>query len=1620
MKRAADNSDISDVAPKKPTNAPEQGAVAAGSGTARPSSVPSSLANILGAPLPGIGGAKSKAGPASAASGPNSTAPSTSTSGAAPIAAGQKSSVSSNEMKTPSTGASAIPSSIGGASPSPGTGKPLSSSASKSKGAQAKGSTAAGGVPPQGESVPISGPGLTKTTGPLAATTKFPGTASGTGDRPAHDAAAAPTGPGSNKKLTNDKSGGVSGNVPRNVPASMVNNSSSGKGAEKDNKSTVLGTGGFTGPQGGAKAMDAPAAFDPLKFLGGADANKANPKAPRMTTGGNNAPGQQVGVNKVNPKKESNGNRKNQKTPQLHQNIQLPPQPQQLQGSPFAPPPQLGKGIGGQNSFVRNQGQSMQQNNQQLQQQQQQQQFQQLQLQEQQRHLQQQQQQQQQQQEAAADALQMAMMTMGNRQMPQGMPGLGVHAPNDALSGGGQQVGPGGVLPGMANSGLVARQLGVDDALAYLDKVKRQFNDKIDVYNRFLDIMKNFKAQTIDTPGVISHVCELFKGYDNLILGFNTFLPPGFKIELPNSEIGPMVGGQPVLTLAQQQELVERQVQHQQQQQQQMQMQQQRKIAGRGRGGAGPRPQGGPGNMNKGMQLPGAGRGGVMMGMMGDGRLNNGTMQMNMMDDATQANNQGQPVEFDHAIKYVTKIKKRFSAEADTYKTFLDILHSYQNEQRTIKEVLEQVSTLFKDHADLLKEFTYFLPDGVRESAKTELAKHAAKAQKASRMKANKSKKAGTPFSDLDHEESKVPQLERNLLGRIKAALGTRELWGEFLKCLDLFAQELISRGELLTLINDIFGERADLLEEFDRLLAVRGATDDPVESAWFSMPLTDIDFANCRRCTPSYRALPAAYPKAPCSERTAMCRSVLNDTWVSVPLGSEDSSSKGHRRNPFQDALFKCEDDRYEIDLIIDSGKAAIRALEPLAREIEALGLSNGEAAKFRYRLEKRTLSVIHLKAIARIYGDHGTEVLELLRRNPAGAIPVILKRLKEKDEEWCRDRHELNKSWKETMYRNYSKSLDHRSTHFKHMEKRCFTQKVLLAEIREKKSARTAAAAAASPDQATSDDDLIKLPLEDPSIHRDCWSLVGLKVEKTSHESVEADRVAAFLAYFCHSFFNMPDNWLAPGKSLMTTVSSKSMTEDSGSPKTREDAFPDDTKVETPYGSGSVKSFDVARGFYEIQLVYGVGFMRHNVVKLAASKDLPKTKQAVPAPLEDPEAVKQAKSNIGKEPVNFYSSIAVYVFMRQYQLLCQRLSDAKALCRNSPQPRRVKHVIDEAHEKEEASNAMEINEEGGDGEGDNDSDQAKERAAEARYAKLLSLIFALVGGSLESSKFEEETRTLLGPKIFFLYTIDKLVIAIQKQLVSIVNDEKGADVLERARSLCDKDSEGTALELSKIYQGTLSHLQLTDSSFLRLRYIPGTLKTEQEMQEAANSPGEPPLPEGHIVNVEKPVISEWKVPPTLGLSLVSKIPILESLTESDSPKTVPALCPLEVDFAPTLELSGVIDLKGSELRKVQSAPAKPATRMVLPIYKEVDLPVSDSALSVIKKTCASIESAGEEADKKTKSSAWYVQPLEDAMELAEASPAPAEAATVDSGTAASETAASNADDVEMKDANP
>eukprot|EP00644_Phytophthora_capsici_P015543 jgi/Phyca11/127491/e_gw1.70.11.1 len=561
------------------------------------------------------------------------------------------------------------------------------------------------------------------------------------------------------------------------------------------------------------------------------------------------------------------------------------------------------------------------------------------------------------------------------------------------------------------------RELRVEDALLYLDQVKQQFGDQPDIYNQFLDVMKDFKAQAIDTPGVILRVSTLFRGYPNLILGFNTFLPPGYRIR-------PDTGG-------------------------------------------------------------------------------------------NAARNSTNPVEFDHAIHYVTTIKQRFADEPETYKEFLAILHTYQKEQRSIRQVLDQVSHLFRDHPDLLREFTFFLPDAVQEQAKERLNRAAEKAQQRKDMMAQKARKYGSSsqgyhpdrrddrgldspssaamkggrmmvddedaymkygkkgrgYKDDDHVL--LDKEEWNIFERIKKILPSRDNWREFLKCLELYSQEVLDRNEMLSLIRNLFGRHTDLVEEFDHLLCSHGVQKTPKE-IWPFIPLAETDLSQCRRATPSYRGLPASYPIPPCSHRSALEKQVCNDSWVSVPTGSEDFSFKSMRKNQYEEALFKCEDERFEIDMVIEANASTISILEPLAHEIDVLKKateSSGDDDKmWNYVVDKDTFRVTHLNAITRIYGESGSQILELLRKHPASAIPIILKRLKQKDEEWRRAREDLNRQWKEVNEKNYHKSLDHSSFYFKQKDKKQTSMKMMMQEAKKKLEADEKRAEEAKTDSSAS----------------------------------------------------------------------------------------------------------------------------------------------------------------------------------------------------------------------------------------------------------------------------------------------------------------------------------------------------------------------------------------------------------------------------------------------------------------------------------------------------------------------------------------------------------------------
>eukprot|EP00882_Tetradesmus_deserticola_P011207 GHRQ01011856.1.p1 GENE.GHRQ01011856.1~~GHRQ01011856.1.p1 ORF type:complete len:534 (+),score=277.95 GHRQ01011856.1:129-1730(+) len=315
---------------------------------------------------------------------------------------------------------------------------------------------------------------------------------------------------------------------------------------------------------------------------------------------------------------------------------------------------------------------------------------------------------------------------------------------------------------------------------------------------------------------------------------------------------------------------------------------------------------------------------------------------------------------------------------------------------------------------------------------------------------------------------------EMQFFEKVKARLRNRELYQDFLKCLNLYAQEIISRQELLNLAHDIIGRFPDLIDGFTRFLQrceTMDAVDNEMRSQFgagkisakdmarlkgqtvrdkmLSKPISEVaaEFNPDDRCTPSYVRVPGSYPKVKSSGKTAIGEEVLNDSWVSIISGSEDYSFKLMRKNQYEEALFRCEDDRFELDMCIETNASTLRKLRPL-RDLFA-GMSPEDRAL--WRLPEGELGAIHFRAVERIYGDQGPQIVELLKKNPTVAIPVIIVRLEQKEAEWYRVRGDMNKLWRKVFEQNYHKSLDHRSFYFKQSDKKGLMPKAMLQEVRD-----------------------------------------------------------------------------------------------------------------------------------------------------------------------------------------------------------------------------------------------------------------------------------------------------------------------------------------------------------------------------------------------------------------------------------------------------------------------------------------------------------------------------------------------------------------------------------------
>ncbi|XP_070619725.1 paired amphipathic helix protein Sin3a isoform X2 [Erythrolamprus reginae] len=848
------------------------------------------------------------------------------------------------------------------------------------------------------------------------------------------------------------------------------------------------------------------------------------------------------------------------------------------------------------------------------------------------------------------------------------------------------------------------QRLKVEDALSYLDQVKLQFGSQPQVYNDFLDIMKEFKSQSIDTPGVISRVSQLFKGHPDLIMGFNTFLPPGYKIEVQTND---MVN---VTTPGQVHQIPT----HGLQPQPQPQPHPSQPTAQSAPAPAQPAPQPPPAKISKPSQLQPHTPTSQQTPPVPYASPRSPPVQphtpVTISLGTTPSLQNNQPVEFNHAINYVNKIKNRFQGQPDIYKAFLEILHTYQLLSKTTAEKVESVRN---DHGGTIKKPQLNSKQQRPNQNGCQIRRHATPGV----TPPVKKKPKLLNLKDPSFAEAGKHGTESLFFDKVRKALRSTEAYENFLRCLVIFNQEVISRAELVQLVSPFLGKFPELFTWFKNFLGYKESShleSFPKERATEGIAM-EIDYASCKRLGSSYRALPKTYQQPKCTGRTPLCKEVLNDTWVSFPSWSEDSTFVSSKKTQYEEHIYRCEDERFELDVVLETNLATIRVLETIQKKLSRL--SAEEQAKFRL---DNTLGgsseVIHRKALQRIYADKAADIIDGLRKNPAVAVPIVLKRLKMKEEEWREAQRGFNKVWREQNEKYYLKSLDHQGINFKQNDTKVLRSKSLLSEIETIYDERQ---------EQSSEDNTgphLSLAYEDKQILEDAASLIIHHVKRqTGIQKEDKYKIKQIMSHF------IPDLLFAQRGELSDL---------------EEEEEEEMDVEESP--AGAVK--------------------KHNGVAGGGS---PKAKLLFSS------TAAQKLRGLDEAYNLFHVNNNWYIFLRLHQILCLRLlriySQAERQIEEDSREREWEREVLGLKREKSDSPAIQLR-----------LKDPMDIEVEDYYPAFLDMVRNLLDGNMDSSQYEDSLRDMFTIHAYIAFTMDKLIQSIVRQLQHIVSDEICVQVTE------------------------------------------------------------------------------------------------------------------------------------------------------------------------------------------------------------------------------------------------
>jgi len=612
----------------------------------------------------------------------------------------------------------------------------------------------------------------------------------------------------------------------------------------------------------------------------------------------------------------------------------------------------------------------------------------------------------------------------------------------------------------------------------------------------------------------------------------------------------------------------------------------------------------------------------------------------------------------------------------------------------------------------------------------------------------------------------------------------------EFVKCLHLFGAGILNKDELIQILRGLFiqgntpksGANATntgnaqanaaamaLLSELEKVLVGRGpfASQEQTKkfrSKYGSYPircydLVDPDDADAsKQLTPSYWSYPKDFVFGKSTGETEQDSSVLNykcycmaQDWSNKenkPVAErylrspEEYDGIKARRNAYEEVLARVEDEMHEVDMAIERNASAMRVLEPVAEEATRLREQEEKdgqpIGRLQYKMRNRALNSVHVGAIARVYGESGEEVLQHLMRNPLVVVPIVWRRLKEKNDEWRKAKKELNMEWKKACNENVTGSLDVKCFAYKREIEQSFATERLLEECHKAKSfakhpskiQRHPATNMVLPDFHLLNPDPA-LVLFQPHLsvlvsknmpHKDAHNLLEAFFTRDAKSSSDRKLFSKVWVDFIAPWFGLPSRWEVSGGSNAGKGASTVK-------------FAPGQRVRTIVGDGEIVS--VAEGKnnsfrYLVKFPFGVGYVKPSAVAHILPSSISTSEMEFSS---DDDASKLMQDNIQV----MFGTENIYIFMRLYILLVTMLYQAK-------------DIIDRKN-----ANAV----------------KTVDGAEKPAYFGIMSYFQSLIQGKIEAKDFEAKCRGIVGNGVYNFVVIPPLIEKCAEALVNVARED-------------------------------------------------------------------------------------------------------------------------------------------------------------------------------------------------------------------------------------------------------